>query len=113
MRRVIRSLSLVAFVFALSGIAPLAAPVAAASVNSLKLNATYDVTASFSWATHAVSVHSTAHVSNPTGAAVSTVAFNLATLHTGAANIGAVTVRGSAVSKTISDQTVLVPFSPA
>ena len=116
MRRVIkfalRSVSAV-LVFALAGVAPFVAPVDAASVNSLRLSATYDVTASFSWSTRAVSVHTTAHVTNTSGASVTTVAFNLATLHTGAANVGAVTVRGSAVSETASDQTVLVPFSPA
>jgi hypothetical protein len=116
MRRVNRlSLPSIAavIVFALSGGLPFAAPVEAASVNSLKLNATYDVTASFSWSTRAVSVHTTAHVTNSSGSSVSTVAFNLATLHTGGANVGLVTVRGSAASETISDQTVLVPFSPA
>jgi hypothetical protein len=105
--------SVSALVFALAGGLPGAAPVAAAAVNSLSLRATYDVSASFSWATRAVSVHTTAHVFNPTGGAVSTVAFNLATLRTGNANVGLVTVRGSAVTETISDQTVLVPFSPA
>jgi len=112
----VRRVNKVPFLFALAlafgGGLPAAAPVDAASVNSLALRATYDVTASFSWSTRAVSVHTTAHVTNPTGGSVSTVAFNLATLHTGNANVGVVTVRGSAVSETISDQTVLVPFSP-
>lgn len=102
-----------ALVFALAGGTPFAAPVAAAGVNSLRLSATYDVSASFSWSTRAVSVHTTAHVTNTSGASVSTVAFNLATLHTGAANVGLVTVRGSAVSEIVKDQTVKVPFSPA
>ena len=101
-----------ALALALCGGAPLA-PSAEAAVNSLSLRATYDVTASFSWATRAVSVHSTAHVTNPTASAVSKVAFNLATLHTGTASVGLVTARGSAVGESINDQTVLVPFSPA
>src|SRR5512146_434707 len=113
MRRVNRLSIPAVLVFALAGGAPFAAPVDAAAVNSLRLSATYDVTASFSWATRAVSVHTTAHVTNTSGASVSTIAFNLATLHTGAANVGVVTVRGNAVSETITDQTVLVPFSPA
>jgi hypothetical protein len=100
-------------VFALAGGALFAAPVDAAAVNSLRLSATYDVTASFSWATRAVSVHTTAHVTNSSGASVSTIAFNLATLRTGAANVGVVTVRGSSANETITDQTVLVPVSPA
>ncbi len=113
MRRVIRFFSAGVLVFALAGGSPFAAPVDAAAVNSLRLSATYDVTASFSWATRAVSVHTTAHVTNTSGASVSTIAFNLATLHTGGAHVGAVTVRGSNASETIKDQTVLVPVSPA
>jgi hypothetical protein len=112
MRRVNKSSLVLALAFSFAGGLPGAGPVDGASVNSLALKATYEVTANFSWATRAVSVHTTAHVMNPTGAGVSTVAFNLGTLHTGNANVGLVTVRGSAVSETISDQTVLVPFSP-
>lgn len=113
MSRVIRLPFAAVLVLALAGGTPFAAPVAAASVNSLRLSATYDVSASFSWATRAVSVHTTAHVTNSSGASVSTIAFNLATLHTGAAHVGVVTVRGSAATETIKDQTVLVPVSPA
>ena len=102
-----------ALVGGLAGVPQFVAPVDAAGVNSLRLSATYDVTASFSWSTRAVSVHTTAHVTNPTGASVSTIAFNLATLRTGTARVGVVTVRGSTVSESISDQTVLVPVSPA
>ncbi len=113
MRRVIRSICAAVLLFGLAGSPPAAAPVDAASVNSLRLRATYDVTASFSWATRAVSVHTVAHVTNPTASSVSTVAFNLATLRTGAAQVGVVTVRGTPVSEWTSGQTVLVPFSPA
>jgi hypothetical protein len=113
MRRVTRISLPVALVFALVGGLPAAGPVDAASVNSLRLRATYEVTASFSWATRAVSVHTVAHVTNPTANGVSTVAFNLATLRTGAAQVGLVTVRGVAVSESVAGQTVLVPFSPA
>lgn len=112
MRRVNLLSLLAALVLALAGGLPVAAPVYAASVNSLALTATYNVTASFSWATRAVSVQTTAHLDNTTGSSVSTVAFNLATLRTGSAIVGVVTVRGLTVSETISDQTVLVPFSP-
>jgi len=115
MRRVTaRQLAMPAvLVFAMAGGTPFAAPVAAGGVNSLRLSATYDVSASFSWSTRAVSVHTTAHVTNTSGASVSTVAFNLATLHTGAANVGVVTVRGSNVTESVNDQTIKVPFSPA
>ena len=112
-RRVNKSSFVLVLTFSFAGGLPAAGPVDAASVNSLSLRATYEVSANFSWATRAVSVRTTAHVTNPTGGAVSTVAFNLATLRTGKANVGLVTVRGSAVSETIDDQTVLVPFSPA
>ncbi|HUP83272.1 MAG TPA: hypothetical protein VM284_03680 [Candidatus Limnocylindria bacterium] len=113
MRRVNKFSLPAVLVFAFAGGLPLAAPVDAASVDSLRLRATYDVTANFSYATRAVSVHTTAHVTNPTASAVSTIAFNLATLHTGNANVGVVTVRGINANETISDQTVLVPISPA
>lgn len=112
MRRATMMPLLFALALALGGGLPAAGPVDAAAVNSLNLRATYEVTASFSWSTRAVSVQTTAHVTNPTGGSVSTVAFNLATLHTGNANVGVVTVRGTPVNETISDQTVLVPFSP-
>ena len=58
-------------------------------------------------------MHTVVHLTNPTTSSVSTIAFNLATLRTGAAHVGVVTVRGAAASESISDQTVLVPISPA
>ena len=98
---------------ALVGI-PAGAPVVdAANVDSLRLTARYDVEASFSWATRAVSVRTQASIHNPTSSSVSTIAFNLGILRYGQANVGLVTVNGSAVSETIDDQTVLVPISPA
>jgi hypothetical protein len=113
MRRVNRSSFVLALAFSFTGGLPAAQPVDAAAVNSLNLRATYEVSASFSWTTRAVSVQTIAHVTNPTGSAVSKVAFNLGTLRTGNANVGLVSVRGSAVTETIQDQTVLVPFSPS
>ena len=86
MRRVNKSNFVLALAFAFTGGLPAALPADAASVNSLALKATYEVTANFSWATRAVSVHTTAHLMNPTGGSVSTVAFNLGTLHTGNAS---------------------------
>ena len=87
------------------------APVTAA-VNSLGLRATYDVDATFNWNSRAVSVRTTARVTNP-GGAVSTVAFNLVPLRQGNANLGSVTVNGSPVSANPDDQTVLVPVAGA
>ena len=89
------------------------APVQAADVNSLALRATYDVRASFSWNSRAVSVDSTARVTNNTNSRVSTVAFNLATLRTGNANIGPVTVDGTSANANVDDQTVLVSLPSA
>ncbi|MEP7158554.1 MAG: hypothetical protein ABI797_03945 [Chloroflexota bacterium] len=84
----------------------------AATVNSLKLRASYDVSAKFNWTTRHVEVRTESAVHNPTGSSVSTIAFNLATLRYGQAHVGVVTVNGAAVSETIQDQTVLVPISP-
>jgi hypothetical protein len=112
-RRVKTTPHLVVLLVALAGFPATAPTVDAATVNSLKMRATYDVEASFSWATRAVSVHTVAAVHNPTGSSVSTLAFNLALLRYGQAHVGVVTVNGTNVSETIQDQTVLVPLSPA
>ncbi|HUR17034.1 MAG TPA: hypothetical protein VMZ33_07090 [Candidatus Limnocylindrales bacterium] len=88
------------------------APVRAA-VNSLGLRATYDVDATFNWATRAVSVRTAARVTNPGGSSVSTAAFNVVPLRQGNANLGAVTVNGSYAPAQADDQTVLVTMSPA
>ena len=64
------------------------AAVGAADVNSLALRATYDVKASFGWTNRAVSVDSTARVTNTSNGQVSVIAFNLAPLRTGNAHLG-------------------------
>jgi hypothetical protein len=110
--RPLRATPLLAVLLAALAGFPTAQPVDAASVDSLRLRATYDVVASFSWASRAVNVKTTVQVSNPTAGSVETVAFNLATLRIGNAHVGVVTVDGNPVSETIDDQTVLVPFSP-
>ena len=56
------------------------------------------------------SVATTADVSNNTRWSVDTLAFNLATLRTGRANVDRVTVDGADVIPEIRDQTILVPL---
>ncbi|MGZ8815266.1 MAG: hypothetical protein ACXWZI_15080, partial [Mycobacterium sp.] len=90
-----------------------AAPVQAADVNSLALKATYDVKATFGWNNRAVSVDSTARVTNNSNGQVSVVAFNLATLRTGNAHLGPVTVNGTSANANVDDQTVLVSLPSA
>lgn len=85
-----------------------ATPALGADVNSLALRATYDVKANFGWNSRAVSVDSTARVTNSSNGHVSTIAFNLATLRTGRAHIGSVTVDGASANANVDDQTVLV-----
>lgn len=89
------------------------APAHAADVNSLGLRATYDVVATFGWANRRVSVDSTARVTNSTGARVSVLAFNLATLRTGNAQVGSVTVDGASANANVDDQTVLINLPSA
>lgn len=88
-------------------------PVRAADVNSLALRATYDVEARFGWGNRRVSVDSTARVTNSSNGQVSVIAFNLATLRTGNAQVGSVTVDGTSASRTIDDQTLLVTLPSA
>ena len=88
-------------------------PAAAASTDSLHLQATYNVDATFHWIDRQVNVRSAADVKNTTSSAVDQLAFNLATLRTGHAHVSVVSVDGHSVSPNINDQTVLVPLSPA
>lgn len=84
------------------------APAHAADVNSLQLKASYDVMATFGWGNRRVSVDSTARVTNNTNSGISVVAFNLATLRTGNAQVTRVTVNGATAGRSVDDQTVLV-----
>lgn len=111
----IRRAGLVLALFSLGGVA-VPPSAAAATVNSLRLEATYDVQASFHWSDRSVAVDTSAEVTNPTGASVAELAFNLAPLRTGHAHLGAVTVNGQAAVATAQDQTILVtlpaPLAP-
>jgi hypothetical protein len=89
-------------------------PVAAAAiadVTSLGLTATYDVEASFGWDDRQVTVQTTAQVINDVRWPASTLAFNLAPLRTGHAQMDTVTVDGSPADYQVGDQTILVPLA--
>lgn len=85
----------------------------AAGVNSLGLSATYAVEATFGWVDRRASVHTTAAVTNTARWPVSALAFNLATLRTGRADVGEVKVDGAIVEKVADDQTIIVPLPVA
>ena len=87
-----------------------AAAVEATDVNSLGMSATYEVDATFGWDDRRVSVQTTAVIENTARWDVSTLAFNLATLRTGRAELGSTTVDGFAVEAVADDQTVIVPL---
>ena len=81
-----------------------------AAVNSLRLRATYDVSARINWSAGTFVVSSVATVSNPTKDRVNQIAFNLITLRTGAAQLTEVTVAGTPVQASAGGQTVIVPL---
>jgi hypothetical protein len=81
-----------------------------AGVNSLGLSATYSVEATFGWEDRSASVDTTAVVTNTVRWPVATLAFNLATLRTGRAEVGEVTVDGAAADEAVDDQTIVVPL---
>jgi hypothetical protein len=105
----IRSALTALLLIAGSGAPARAADPVGTDVNSLGLTAQYEVDATFGWDDRRAEVSTTAAVSNATRWAVSTIAFNLATLRTGRAEVTSVTVDGTAVDSTIDDQTILVP----
>src|SRR3954454_1412104 len=86
---------------------------AAAHPNSLALRATYDAAAQVSWQAGTLTVQSTAAVTNTTSQSVQQLTFNLITLRTGAANLSSVSVDGTAVQPSVSDQTINVPLPAA
>jgi len=85
----------------------------AADVNSLGLSATYAVEATFGWEDRRASVHTTAAVTNTARWPISALAFNLATLRTGRAELGEVKVDGTIAEEVVDDQTIIVPLPAA
>src|SRR5918995_572093 len=91
---------------------PTAAAEPARDVNSLGLEATYDVEASFDAASGRVRVRTVATVLGSKPWSTSVLAFNLSTLRTGRAQVEETLVDGRAVTARVDDQTLLVPLNP-
>ena len=90
----------------------IAAAEPARDVNSLGLEATYDVEATFDTRTRDVTVSTTAVINGNVPWSTRELAFNLSTLRTGDASLTATSVDGRAVAPTVDDQTLLVPLDP-
>jgi hypothetical protein len=93
-------------------LAPQTRASSAVDVNSLGLDASYDVSATFDWHARTADVRTTATVRGSKPWATATLAFNLQTLRIGRAQLTLTTVNGRSVTPTIDDQTVLVPLDP-
>lgn len=76
--------------------------------NSLGLDATYDVSATITWAKRRLVVTSTAHVTNTTNDPVSALSFNLLPARIGQLVLLTVTVDGAPTTSHVSDQTIVV-----
>jgi hypothetical protein len=85
---------------------------ATADVNSLGLDASYDVHAAFDWHGNSASVKTTATVNGNVPWTTTALAFNLQILRIGNAQLTAATVDGRKVSATADDQTIVVPLDP-
>jgi len=112
-----RIVTVLAVLIALLPLATAAPPTRAANtngadVNSLGLDATYDVKGSFDWRGRSAEVRTTATVNGSTPWSTSVLAFNLQILRIGSAQLKDVTVGGDAVNPTVDDQTILVPLDP-
>lgn len=82
------------------------------SVNrtSVNLSATYSVVLSLRYGTRAFNVNSTATITNTSGGPIDRVELNLVPARLGSLTLRAVEVDGRAVTRRISDQTVIVPL---
>ncbi len=95
--------------------ASIVAPIRADSapeVNSLGLDASYDVRANFDWHGRSATVKTTATVRGSRPWSTSTLAFNLQILRIGHAQLTAATVDGTPADATLDDQTVYVSLDP-
>ena len=77
---------------------------------SLFLDATYDTYLAISWGPRSIYVDSTATIRNTSGGAIDRVELNTIAARLGAIRPGQVTVDGTTVAATISDQTIVVPL---
>ncbi|HEY6013753.1 MAG TPA: hypothetical protein VIU37_07090, partial [Candidatus Limnocylindrales bacterium] len=82
------------------------------SVNrsSLDLDATYRATLKLSWGTRAIWVDSTATVRNTSGGPIDRVELNTIAARLGGMRLRPVTVDGTGVAASVSDQTIVVPL---
>ena len=98
--------------FAVAWLASLAAPALADTPpNSVRLPATYDVTASIQWKPATMDVTSVAHVTNDTADDINTLTFNLAAQRLGSIDIGDVQVGGDPLDPsnvTVDGQSLIV-----
>ena len=77
---------------------------------SIRLVATYDISATVHYGDRRVSAVSVMSVRNASGGPIDCLELNTVTARIGSLRLGAVTVDGRALSPTISDQTVIVPL---
>lgn len=113
MKRVVRvrTVSWMLLPVMLLAMLPGALPVAAAdggAPNSLRLDATYDVTATLKWSRRRLIVSSTATVTNNTDAAVDALTFNFAPAQIGKMVLREVRVGPDAAPATVDGQNVIV-----
>jgi hypothetical protein len=97
---------------ALSGVVAPARAAGNADVNSLGLDASYSVNATFNWHARTADVRTNVTVRGSKPWTSSVLAFNLQTLRIGHAHLQTTTVDGNDVTPTVDDQTVLVPLDP-
>ncbi len=92
--------------------AVLAADIVPGSVgrSSPLLDATYDADLRLSWGTRRISVDSTATIRNTSGGPIDRVELNTIAARLGGMTLSGVTVDGTAVGATVSDQTIVVPL---
>src|SRR5262249_38707418 len=80
-------------------------------VNSLGLDASYDVSANFDWHGRSADVRTTATVRGSMPWSSSALAFNLQILRIGiGTQLTTATVDGATVNATVDDQTIVVPL---
>jgi len=83
---------------------------AATNVNSLGLDASYEVSATFDWRGRTADVKTKATITGSKPWSSSVLAFNLQVLRIGHARLTTATVDGAPVDATTDDQTILVPL---
>ena len=110
MRRIAPAV-LVLGTLALIGVTP-ARAASSDEVNSLGLDASYSVNATFDWHARTADVRTTINVRGSKPWTSSALAFNLQTLRIGHASLTTTTVDGQDVTPTVDDQTVIVPIDP-